>query len=157
MPKGKDNKHDKQRTRSVTYTQFLAIILITIALTVTLDLGRRAAVSADLQRETEQLEDQVATLEAENRALMTQREWVQTDDFVEEWARTEGAMVLYGETPVVPVPACQVVPADEVTPTPSPESLQVTPEDPEETNHWQEWWALFFDPNEEAATLDKGE
>jgi cell division protein FtsB len=149
MPKGKDNKHDKQRSRSVTYTQFLAIILITIALTVTLDFGRRAAVSADLQREAEQLEAQVATLQAENRTLVAQREWVQTDGFVEEWARTEGVMVLYGETPVAPVLAGQAVPAAEVTLAPSPESSQATSEGPEETSHWQEWWALFFGGIEE--------
>jgi cell division protein FtsB len=153
-----NKRHEKQRSRTVTSAQFFVIILITIALAVVLDFGQRAAVSAELQREAQQLERQVATLEAENRALQVQREWVQTDAYVEEWARTEGLMVLNGETPIVPVPASQVQPAESATPASPSESTPASPEETGETaEHWQEWWALFFGPAEKPTTPNQGE
>lgn len=139
----------KHCSRSVTSLQFLAIILITIALAVVLDFGHRAAVGAELKREARQLERQVATLEAEHSALETQREWVQSDDYVEEWARTEGGMVLRGETPVVPVPSGQVAPEESVAPALPVGPAAPSSEKAEETSsHWPEWWALFFGPDE---------
>ena len=153
-----NKRHEKQRSRTITSTQFLVIILITIALAVVLDFGHRAAVGAELQREAQQLELQVATLEAEHSALEFQREWVQTDAYVEEWARTEGVMVPYGETPVIPVPAGQAHPAESIAPAPSLESIPVSPEDSgKATGHWQEWWALFLGPDEKSATPNQGE
>jgi len=148
MTKGKNNKLDRPRSSTVTWSQFLVIILITIALAVVLEYGHRATVSAELKRESQRLEREVATLEAENRALHIQRDLVQTDEYVEEWARTEGVMVLQGETPVVPLPGRQAAPAEGATPTPAPESVQVPSDRSEETSsHWQEWWALFFGPD----------
>jgi cell division protein FtsB len=114
MVNGKNKKNERHHSSPVTPAQFLFIILITIALAVTLDFGHRTSVRVELRREAQRLESEVATLEAENRSLERQREWVQTDDYVEEWARTEGVMVLRGETPVVPVPA------ESVAPTPPP-------------------------------------
>lgn len=157
MVKGKSGKQVKQRSHPVTYRQFLAIILITLALAVALDFGHRAAVSADLHREAQHLEREVTTLEAENRALKALRERVQTDDFVEEWARTEGAMVLYGETPVIPVPADQAGPAGRATPGPSSESGQdVSRSSKGAVSHWQEWWALFFGSQDGPTQPDQG-
>jgi cell division protein FtsB len=153
MTKGKNNKLDKPRSSTVTWSQFLVIILITVALAVVLEYGHRATVSAELKRESQQLEREVATLEAEGRALHIQQDQVQTDEYVEEWARTEGVMVLQGETPVVPLPGRQAAPAEE--PTPPPESVQAPSDRSEETSsHWQEWWALFFGPDEEPAIED---
>lgn len=111
MANEKSEKNTRHHSSPVTPAQFLFVILITIVLAVMLDLGHRVSVRAELQREAQRLEQKVATLEAENRALQHQREWVQTDSYVEEWARTEGAMVLRGETPVVPVPATSLTPA----------------------------------------------
>jgi cell division protein FtsB len=157
MANEKSRKQGKQSTHSVTALQFLVIILITIALAVVLDFGHRLAVNADLKREARQLERQVATLEAEHRALETQQVWVQTEGYVEEWARTEGSMVLEGEIPVVPVPMGQPPPAKSRTPSPSPEPIE-TPSDAagETPGHWQEWWALFFGPEDELASEEAG-
>jgi cell division protein FtsB len=150
MTKGKNNKLGKPHSRPVTWSQFLAIIMITIALAVVLEYGHRATVSAGLKRESQRLEREVATLEAEQRALAIQRDRVQTDEYVEEWARTEGVMVLQGETPVVPLPSNQIAPAEETTPAPAPEPGGVSSEKSSETStHWQEWWALFFGPDVE--------
>lgn len=153
MADGKDEKREKPRSGTVTWSQFLAVILITITLAVMLDFGHRATVSAGLQKEARRLERDIATLGAKDRALQIQWNRVRTGDYVEEWARTEGAMVLQGETPVVPVPAGQAAPVEEATPTPVPASSEGSEET---SSHWQEWWALFFGPDEPALD-DKGE
>jgi cell division protein FtsB len=148
MTKGKNKKTDKPRSSTVTWSQFLAIILITIALAVVLEYGHRATVSAGLERESQQLEREVATLEAEYRALQIERDRVQTDEYVEEWARTEGMMVLQGETPVVPLPARPTALQEKAAPTPAPTVVGSASESRGETSsHWPEWWALFFGPD----------
>lgn len=142
-------KQEKPPSHSVTSLQFLVIILITIALAVVLDFGHRAAANAELKKEVRRLERQVATQEAKHRALEIQREWVKTDGYVEEWARTEGVMVLEGEIPIVPIPDGQVSPSKSFTPVPSSDSNQTPPGGTGETSsHWQEWWTFFFGPDD---------
>ena len=158
MAGGKNQETKKPRSKSVTSMQFLAIILITIALAVVLDFGHRAAVSAELKREARRLERQVATLEAEHRELEAQREWVETDGYVEEWARTEGGMVLRGETPVVPVPTGQEATAEIAASVPVSDSNKAASEEAMGTGgHWQEWWDLFFGPDDESLVKGEGE
>ncbi len=146
MAKRESKKLTKPRPSAVTRSQFLVIILITVALAIVLDFGHRVTVSAELQREAQRLEREVTTLEAENHVLVDQQDRVQTDDYVEEWARTEGGMVLYGETPVVPLPARQTTPTGKATPNPT--LSDDTPSTEEISSHWPEWWALFFGPDE---------
>jgi cell division protein FtsB len=158
MADGKNQRTKKPRSRSVTAMQFLVIILITVALAVVLDFGHRAAMSAELKREARRLEREVATLEAEHRELEAQQEWVATDGYVEEWARTEGGMVMRGETPVVPVPTGPDVTAGIAASAPVSDSNTAAPEQVEgERSHWQEWWDLFFGPSDEPTEEDGGE
>jgi cell division protein FtsB len=134
------------RSRSVTWSQFVAIILVTVALAITLDFGRRAAVNAELKREVQQLERDVATLEAEGRALEAQYDRVQTDAYVEEWARTEGGMVLKGETPLVPVPAEPALPSENGVSEVLADEPAFAGRAAGASGHWEEWWAFFFGP-----------
>jgi hypothetical protein len=100
----------------------------------------------------------VATLEAEHRELEAQREWVETDGYVEEWARTEGGMVLRGETPIVPVPTGQEAKAEIAASVPVSDSDKAASEEVMETGgHWQEWWNLFFGPDDESLVEDEGQ
>ncbi|MFZ5916555.1 MAG: FtsB family cell division protein [Chloroflexota bacterium] len=137
----KQGKH----SRTVTSIQFVSIILITVGLSIVLDLGHRAAVNAGLERESQQLAWEVATLEAEQADLTARQQQVQTDEYVAEWARTEGRMVQVGETPVVPLPAQGPPPAADSS---SGQSLAEEPVsfvvEPAATSHWQEWWQFFF-------------
>ena len=67
-------------------------------------------------------------------ALQTQVAYAQSDQVVDEWARTEGHYVQPGDQPVVPVEvpgdSPQVIATPTLIPTPLP--------------NWQVWWNLFF-------------
>ena len=106
-----------------------------VALFTAVDFGRRVAAIYRLRREKARLEQEIAQEEARREELEAYKGYVQSDEFVEQWARTEGKMVKPGETPVVPVPVR--------TPTLSekhpPEESQAA-----EGAHWREWWELFF-------------
>ena len=152
MVNGQNRKQGMNLSKSVTSLQFLSIILITIVLTVVLDFGHRAASNADLKKEALRLEREVATLEAKHRALEVQREIVQTDDYVEEWARTEGGMVLRGETPVVPIPAGPGLAVDKIEDQPVSDSIDASEETGARSGYWQEWWEFFFGTDEASVT-----
>ena len=119
----------------VSSRQFIAIIVATVALFMAVDFGRRAAAIYRLQREKARLEQEIAQEEARREELEAYKGFVQSDEFVEQWARTEGRMVKPGETPVVPIPVRTPPPPAE----PPPEKGQAA-----EGAHWREWWELFF-------------
>ena len=143
MTQTENGARNNHKPTGVTRSQFLVIILITVALAVVLDFGHRVTVNAELQKEARQLEREVATLEAEHRALEKQREQVQTDAYVAEWARSEGVMALEGEMAIAPVPVERSLP-DAPAPTPSMESEEVSKEAETPSSHWTEWWDFFF-------------
>ena len=116
--------------------QFIAIIVATIALFMAVDFGRRMAAIYRLQREKARLEQEVAQEQARQEKLKAYKDYVQSDEFVEQWARTEGKMVKPGETPVVPVPV-RTPTLSEKHPPGESQAMKGEP-------HWREWWELFF-------------
>ncbi|HDH09312.1 MAG TPA: septum formation initiator family protein [Chloroflexi bacterium] len=116
--------------------QFIAIIVATIALFMAVDFGRRMAAIYRLQREKARLEQEVAQEQSRQEELKAYKDYVQSDEFVEQWARTEGKMVKPGETPVVPVPVR--------TPTLSEKHPPEEGQAMKGESHWREWWELFF-------------
>jgi len=83
--------------------QFIAVIVVTIALSVVVDFGRRMTATHRLQEVVKDMEREVATLEAEREILLTRRAYAGSDAAVEEWARKERIMVKEGETAVIPL------------------------------------------------------
>jgi cell division protein FtsB len=125
-----------KKRSSVSVTQFVALIVATIALSLIVDLGHKVAVYRHLQREEARLEQEIGFEEERRDYLEGLQEQVQTEKFLDDWARREQKMVKPGERLVVPrfeaaPPAPQINPQQE-----SPSS---------EESHWQEWWKLFFD------------
>jgi cell division protein FtsB len=91
-----------KKTRSgVSVTQFVALIVATIVLSLLVDLGRKVVLYRNLQLEEARL-DQAIEYEKNRRGYL---EWlqgyVQTPQFVDEWARREWKTVKPGETLVV--------------------------------------------------------
>jgi len=83
------------------------------------------------------LEAEVAELEAQITELREKLEYVQTDEYVEEAARTELRMARPGDRPVVPLFRGEAVgPAVTGVPTAKPEP-RIPP--------WRAWWLVFFD------------
>jgi hypothetical protein len=125
-----------KKRSSVSAIQFVALIVATIALSLVVDFGRKVALYRHLQLEEARLDQGIEYEENRRDYLEWLREYIQTDSFVESWARREWKMVKAGETSVVPVlTGAPVVP-------------QIRPQEesqPNEGSRWQEWWKFFFD------------
>ena len=68
-------------------------------------------------------------------ALQTQVAFAGSTAAVDEWARTEGHLVIEGDQPVIPVGQPGSEPVIINTPVPVPTPMQ----------NWEVWWTLFFD------------
>ena len=124
-----------KKRSSVSVTQFVALIVATIALSLVVDLGHKVAVYRHLQREEARLEQEIKFEEGRREYLEGLKEQVQTDEFLDAWARREWGMMKPGEVPIVPM-------FQE-----SPLAPQIRPQQESrssEESHWQEWWKLFF-------------
>jgi hypothetical protein len=108
-----------------------------MAISMIVDFGRKAAANYRVRREEIRLEQEIAAERAKHKALLARREYVQTDEYVEQVAREELKWVRSGETVVVPIPINS-------EPLPTPETPAPTKPSPRESR-WQEWWALFLD------------
>ncbi len=124
--------------RSVPFTQIVTIVVATMAISMIVDFGRKAATNYRIRREELRLEQEIAAERAKHEALVALKEYVQTDEYVERIAREELKWVKPGEIAVVPIPLNE-------EPPPIPEAYSAPTQPPQRESHWQEWWALFFD------------
>jgi len=125
-----------KRRSGVSLTQFVALILATIVLSLVVDFGRKVALCRHLQVEETRLDQGVEYEENRRDYLEGLKEYVQTANFVDGWARREWKLVKPGETRVVPnLAQAPIAPQT----SPQEESL------PGGGSRWQEWWNLFFD------------
>jgi cell division protein FtsB len=115
--------------------QVLLVVSLAIGLAVIVDFNRRLANAQRLVNDATQLANEVATLQAQREILLTARAYANSDQAVEDWARSQGKLIQPGEVIVVPLPP------GGVTPTPVPPPLPTPVEVP---NH-DLWWSLFFD------------
>jgi hypothetical protein len=124
-----------KKRSGVSVTQFVALIVATIALSLVVDFGRKVALYRHLQFEETRLDQGIAYEEARQDYLEWLKGYVQTVNFVDGWARREWKLVKPGETGVVPnLPEASISPQAR----PREESL------PSGESHWQEWWNLLF-------------
>jgi adenylate kinase family enzyme len=86
----------------VSVTQFVALIVATIALSLLVDLGRKVVLYRNLRLEEARLEQALEVEESKQEYLEWLKGYVQTAQFVDEWARREWKRVKPGETLVVP-------------------------------------------------------
>jgi len=98
---------------------------------------QQLALAEELKGETQRLERAVATQQARHDYLTATLAYVQTDEYVEEWARTEAKMVKPGEVLVIPVAgSIDAEPAS--TPTAPPE--EAAPPLRDDRPFWVVWW-----------------
>jgi cell division protein FtsB len=98
---------------------------------------QQLALAEELRGETRQLEQSLATQQAHQDHLTATLTYVQTDEYVEEWAREQARMVKPGEVLVIPLVDSEgAEPA--LTPTAPPEGPRspVTDDRP----FWVVWW-----------------
>jgi cell division protein FtsB len=122
----------------ISSTQFAAIVVLTIALFLVIDFGRRTTAGYYVSQTEKRLEAEIETLLAQQAALKARREYVQTDAYVEQWAREQAHMVRPGDRWLIVI-------------TPPPSAAQAADSQPasiaapEPVPNWHHWWLLFFD------------
>jgi hypothetical protein len=126
------------RQRSLfSWPQALVLLAVLATLLIALDLNRRADAGRLVGAGEESLRYQVemeTTRQVELQATLT---YVESEDFIADYARNEGSQLLPGERRIVPL----VV---EVTPPPPPPPAP-TPDPASYAQPWQAWWQLLTD------------
>src|SRR5215813_4890675 len=113
--------------------------ILAISLLLAINFSGRIAAGRRIDSEREKIERTITALQAQATALQAELNFVNSDDFINQWARKEGKMVKGQEVLVVPVPGPS-------TPQPSPTPF-VAAEDGQkpDSDTWKLWWQLFFD------------
>jgi cell division protein FtsB len=81
--------------------QFIAIIVLTISVFLVVDFARRTAATYKIKAEAARLEQEVAQVRAQRQELEAHLNYVKSDAYVEEIARTQLKWAKEGETVVV--------------------------------------------------------
>lgn len=113
----------------------VATIVGIIALVfIVLELNRRLEELKLLDKQFELVQAQATQAVQTQMALQTQVGYAESDQAVEEWARTDGHYIQEGDLPVVPLGQPGVAPVKLSAPAPT-----ATP-----MTNMQIWWDLFF-------------
>jgi cell division protein FtsB len=131
----------RRRSEQLSSIQVMFAAILAVGLLLAINFSSRITAGRPLQEAYNRVLAEIEQLKHEQEMLIAERDYVQSDAFVERWARDEGKMVRPGEVLVIPVPAVSSLPQPEVSPTQSV-PVETTPRRPE---NWQVWWALFFD------------
>lgn len=99
-----------------------------------MDLNTRLQELSRVSAQRDLVKTQVAAQVATQQYLKTRIAYVDSDEYVEEWARQEAHMARPGDHVIVPLPPENVQPT-----TMPPVSPTIEPAKP-----WEVWWALFF-------------
>lgn len=93
-----------------------------------------------LKREANRLQQEIQAAQARHEQLLRQRDFLQTEAYIETIAREELGLIKPGETALGILPATGASPSRRPTPEPSPPA----PRPPS----WERWWELFFGEQE---------
>lgn len=126
-----------QQRPLLSVSQIVVLLLILAAITIALDLNRRAQSGRLVGVGEDVLQAQVSAESTRQVELVATLDYVHSDDYVAAYARDEAGMVLPGEKRVVPL-FVEVTPQ----PTPFPEG---TPDPIGNARPWQAWWQLLTD------------
>lgn len=88
--------------------QFLLIIALILIVPLTVDINRRISVLRRMHQEEARLTQELTEAQDEQSELQAQLEYVNSDAYVEEWARVEARMTLPGETAFIPLTGREV-------------------------------------------------
>jgi cell division protein FtsB len=138
-----ENQRGPRRPRQLSSTQLMFAVILAIALMLAVQFSARIADERNLNTIRDTVEEEIALLRREQAELIDDLAYVQSDAYVEEWARSEGRMVRDNMVLVIPIPSGLSEEASETQPIePNLVNIETTLPEPET---WQLWWALFFD------------
>jgi cell division protein FtsB len=138
-----ENQVQNRRPRQLSSTQVMFAVILAIALMLAVQFSARIADERNLTAIRDTVEDEIELLRNEQADLIEELDYVQSDTYVEEWARSEGRMVRDGMVLVIPIASGESQNANQPE-TIEPNAANVETTLPEPAN-WQLWWELFFD------------
>lgn len=121
----------------LTLPQLLVLLAVIAGLFIALDLNRRAQAGRLVGVGEEDLQAEIEVELTRQVALQATATYVQSDSYVEAYARNEGSYLKPGEVRVVPLLV-------EGTPEPTPIPT-ATPDPAINARPWQAWWRLLTD------------
>lgn len=137
IPSG-EQKHQR-RPRQLSSTQVMFAVILAVGLMLAVNFSSRILADRDLQEVRTKVLQEIEFLKREQGDLVDRLNYVNSDAYVEDWARSEGKMIRDGEVLVLPVPSNTLPETEPVTSASVP--VQTTLPEPE---RWELWWALFF-------------
>jgi cell division protein FtsB len=135
-----EQRPERKRTGQLSGVQIMFAAILAIGLILAINFSSRITAGQPLQEAYDQVQAEIEALQQEQAALLVERDYVESDAYVEQWARDEGKMIRTGEVLIIPVPS-----GTGIEPTPIPQfdvPVETTPPEPES---WMLWWSLFFD------------
>lgn len=121
----------------VTIPQIVIFLVISVSLIIAIDINRRNRMGQVMGGGEIALEAQVEAEQTRQVELKATLDYVQSDDYVAEYARSEAGFLQPGERRVVPL---VVETISEPTPIPAP-----TVDPLQAAQPWQAWWQLLLD------------
>jgi cell division protein FtsB len=130
-----------RRWGQLTGLQIMFAAILAIGLSATITFTSRIATGQPILDAYRNVQVEIEQLRQQQADLLAERDYVRSDAYVENWARSEGKMIRPGEVLIIPVPAAADI-AQEAPPAVVTAPIQTTPPKPEA---WKLWWALLFD------------
>ena len=143
-----NEQHLQQRKQYLASLQLMFTVTLALGMLLAFQFAKRIADSRPLHKEYEQTRAEVNELEIERSQLRDELAFIQSDDFVEIWARTEARMLLPGDVFVFPIyPETEAITeSPPVSETTQNERVKSVPKVIDEaSSNWQLWKQLFFD------------
>ncbi len=129
-----------RRIRQLSGVQIVFAVILTVALMLAVSFSGRITASRELNRIHDKIVQEIDLLKTEQSELLARLEYVNSDAFVEAWARSEGKMIRENEVLIIPKPSTTLL-QTVVTPEANV-PIQTSLPEPEK---WELWWQLFFD------------
>lgn len=114
------------------FPRWLLALAVVAFIPLAADLNARMVTIQQMRQEEYRLTQRIAAESTRRAGLEATRAYVQSDAYVENWARMEARMARPGEVAVIPV----MLPTPTPMATPAPASAAPSLLD--------EWWILFF-------------
>jgi cell division protein FtsB len=143
MAEQAEPREERKKKGQISGLQVMFATLLAISLILAINFTSRIAANQPLQEALDRVQAEIVDLRVEQLELSEQQGYVQSDAYVEAWARSDGRMVRPSEILIVPMTSDSTTstqPVDE-----NPETFNPIETTPPQPDPWQLWWALFFD------------
>ncbi len=134
-------RDNRKRSGQVSGVQVMFATILSVGLILAINFSSRISEGQPIQEAYNRVLTEIEGLKAEHARLTALRDYVLGDPYVEQWARSDGKMVLPGEVLMVPVPS-----SASMTQEPEPlVNFSDPAAPPSQPPTWTLWWQIFFD------------